>query len=113
MYKHEENQIDPRDKHLITYSKKTKRFITEASDLKGAGIEPQYHRGTLGSYFYLWLWSEQLQTSILYKEHNKVKTNDGEVIANVFIPDFTMITTDKELKARDLSKGTELHILND
>jgi len=113
MYKHEENQLDPRDKDLVTYSPTTKRFIVEASSLKGSGIEPQYHPGVLGSYYYLWLWSEKLQTSILYKEKNVVKSSDGEIIANVFIPDFTMITTDKELKARSLSKETELHILND
>lgn len=113
MYKHEENQLDPRDKALVTYSPKSKRFIVEASSLKGSGIEPQFHQGVLGSYYYLWLWSEKLQTSILYKEKNAVKSPDGEIIANVFIPDFTMITTDKELKARSLSKETELHILND
>ena len=113
MYKHEENQLDPRDKALVTYSPTTKRFIVEASSLKGSGIEPQFHQGVLGSYYYLWLWSEKLQTSILYKEKNAVKSPDGEIIANVFIPDFTMITTDKELKARSLSKETELHILND
>ena len=113
MYKHEENQLDPRDKDLVTYSPKSKRFIVEASSLKGSGIEPQFHQGVLGSYYYLWLWSEKLQTSILYKEKNAVKSPDGEIIANVFIPEFTMITTDKELKARSLSLETELHILND
>jgi len=112
-YKHDENQLDPRDKQLVTYSPSTKRFIVEASSLKGSGIEPQFHRGTLGCYYYLWLWSEKLQTSILYKEQREVKSPDGEVIANVFIPEFTMITTDKELNARSLSKETELHILND
>jgi len=112
MYNHEENQIDPRDKHLVTYSPNSKRFIVEASSLKGTGIQPQRHQNILGDYYYLWLWSEKLQTSILYKEQRSVKSEDGEVIANVFVPSFSMITSDKELNARSLSKETELHILN-
>ena len=113
MYKHEEAQLDPRDTNLVTYSKNTKRFIVEASSLHGAGIEPQWHTSVIGSYFYLWLWSEKLQTSILYKRIRTVRDADNDPIAEVFVPSFTMIVTDTDLKARELSEGTELHILND
>ena len=113
MYKHEEAQLDPRDTSLVTYSKNSKRFIVEASSLRGAGIEPQWHTSVVGSYFYLWLWSEKLQTSILYKKVKTLRDPDNDPIADVFVPNFTMIVTDTDLKASELSAGTELHILND
>jgi len=113
MYKHEDNQLDPRDKNIVTYSPKAKRFITEASTLKAAGITPKWHKGTLGSYFYLWLWSEKLQTSILYKHIKTTRDSEYNPVADVFVPEFSMITTDVQSKAHSLSAGTELHILND
>jgi hypothetical protein len=111
-YKHEENQLDPRDKNLVSYTPGKKLFVAEASDLHGSGIEPAWHKGIF-SYYYIWLWSEKLQTSILYKHNRTVRGPEHDVIADVFVPYFTMITTDSEMKARELSEGTELHILND
>lgn len=112
-YKHESNQIDPRDRHLVSYNADTKRFIVEASDLNGHGIEPEWHRGVISSYYYLWMWSERLQTSILYAHTGRVRNADNEVIADVFTPRFDIISSQTDVEAHTLSAGTELHILND
>jgi hypothetical protein len=114
MYKHEENQIDPRDKNLVTYSPTSKRFIVEASSLRGSGIEPQSHHFTIGGpKWTIWIWSEKFQTSILYVHNRSVKSPDGELVADVFTPRFDMITSTNESNAHTASIGTELHILND
>lgn len=111
VYKHEENQVDPRDKNLVTYSVASKRFIVEASSLKAAGVSLIYIYG--GKKLILWLWSEKFQLSIPYVHHRQVKSPDGELIADVFIPRFDSIVTLREHNAHAASLGTELHILND
>ncbi len=110
-FKHDENQIDPRDPHLVTYNKEKKWLITETSDLQAAGIEPKFHND-IYKYWYIWVWSEQFQLSILYKKTRDIMNGD-EKVGDIFEPDFTMITSDAELKARNASRGTQLHILND
>jgi hypothetical protein len=114
MYKHEENQIDPRDKSLITYNPQSKRFCTESSSLHATGIEPQSHHFAIGGpKWTIWVWSEKFQTSVLYVHNRSIKSPDGELIADVFTPRFDMVTSNNELNARSASMGTELHILND
>lgn len=112
-YKHKLNQIDPRDRHLVSYDADNKRFTVEASDLKGYGIEPEWHRGVISSYYYLWMWSERLQRSILYILTGRVRNTDNEVIADVFTPRFDSISSQTDVEAYTLSAGTELHILAD
>jgi len=111
-FKHGPQSLDPRDKHLVSFNPDTKIFVTEASSLKGAGIEPASHQYVIGGHKYIiFLWSEKAQIYITYRYTRKV--TDGDVIADVFTPYFGMIVTDAEFKANQLSLGTELHILND
>ena len=113
-FKHTSEGLDPRDKHLVSYSKDTKIFVTEASSLRAAGIEPASHHYVInGPKYIIWLQSEKLGTHICYRHADKVKSPDGELIADVFKPYFSMIATDADHKARKQSEGTELHILND
>ena len=113
-YKHDVDGIDPRDKHLISYDKNTKHFVVEASDLKGAGIEPQYTTGVLYKGFYLYIWSDKYQIWVLYRENKSKRVMNGEdVIADVFTPDFSIVSSHEELLARKDPEGTELHIIND
>lgn len=113
MYKHSENTIDPRDKNLVTYSKSSKIFIVEASSLKAAGITPESHRYTIGGQkWVIFLWSEKYQLHICYRHQRQVREN-GELIADVFVPYFSIITGGNSTKAHKDSLGTELHILND
>jgi len=113
MFKHNDNVIDPRDKHLVTYSKSSKRFIVEDSDLRANGIEPMDHTYTIGGRTkVIFLWSEKHQIHITYRLKKVIK-NAGDIIAWVYQPYFGMITDSKELFADRDSKGTELHILND
>jgi hypothetical protein len=114
MYKHEENQIDPQDKSLISYNPKTKRFCTESSSLHAAGIEPYYHTFVIGGQKpIIYLWSAKFEMSIPYVHFRQVKDSEGELIADVFAPRFDSIVTLKEHNAHVYSMGTELHILND
>jgi hypothetical protein len=114
MYKHEENQIDPRDKSLVTYNTQSKRFCTEASSLHAAGIEPHSHHFTIGGpKWVIYLWSEKFEMSIPYVHSRKVKDSEGELIADIFTPRFDSIVTLKEHNAHSASLYTELHILND
>jgi len=113
-YKHTSEGLDPRDKNLVSYNKDRKIFVTEASSLRAAGIEPASHQYVIdGNKYIIWLWSEKLGTHICYRHADKVKSPDGELIADVFKPHFSMIVTDTDSKARKQSDGTELHILND
>ena len=113
MYKHEENTIDPRDKNLVTYSPTSKKFITEASSLKAAGITPISHLYTIGgTKFVIHLWSEKYKTHICYR-FNEQKWFRGELIADIFTPYFGILTGGNDSKAYSASLGTELHILND
>lgn len=112
-YKHSENAIDPRDKYLVTYSPKSKRFIVEASSLKANGIEPESHHYTIGGpKWVIFLWSEKYQLHICYRHQRQVRQN-GELIADVFVPYFSSITGRNSSKAHSDSLGTELHIIND
>jgi len=113
-YKHDEHTIDPRDTNLITYSKKSKYFIAEASMLHGSGIQPMAHVDLLGrkTKWLVYLWSEKHQVHVPYIHSNQVKV-DGEVVADVFKPDFGIITSNAECEANSAAKGTELHIIND
>lgn len=113
MYNHSENTIDPRDTNLVTYSPKNKRFIVEASMLKANGIEPISHLYPIGgSKFVVHLWSEKYKLHICYRQKRQVRQN-GELVADVFVPYFSIITGGNSLKAYTASLGTELHILND
>ena len=113
MYKHDDNVIDPRDKHLVTYSKDTKWFIVEDSDLRARGIEPFQHLYTIGGWkWVIYMWSEKHQIHIPYRLY-KTESHDGDILAWIYRPYFGMITDSKELFADRDSKGTELHILND
>ena len=112
-FRHDENVIDPRDKHLVTYSKDTKRFIVEDSDLRANGIEPMDHTYTIGRRTkIIFLWSEKHQIHITYRLYKTV-TKDGDLLACIYQPYFGTITDNKELFANRDSKGTELHIIND
>ena len=112
MYKHSENAIDPRDTNLVTYSKESKRFITEASSLKAAGISLKSHYYTIGNIWVIFLWSEKYQLYICYRHQRQVKQNE-EVVADVFVPYFGILSGGNSSKAHTASLGTELHILND
>ena len=113
MYKHDENVIDPRDKHLVSYTPEKKKFVTEASSLKGSGIEPTSHHYTIGGpKWIIFMWSEKFQLHITYVWNRAVKHGD-EVVADVFVPKFDMIVTLNEHRAHAASMGSELHILND
>jgi hypothetical protein len=113
MFKHEDNQIDPRDKYLVSYHKDSKTFVCEASDLRANGIEPVSHYFTIdGPKWVIYMWSETYQTSICYKQTSQIK-NEGDVIADVFVPYFSVLTGGNDSKAHAASRGTELHILND
>lgn len=113
MYKHAENTIDPRDNEVISYYKEKKKFVCEASTLHANGIEPTLHHFTIGGpKWIIYLWSEKYQMSICYKHQSQVK-NEGEVIAEVFVPYFGSLSGGNESKAHTASLGTELHILND
>jgi hypothetical protein len=113
MYKHSENAIDPRDTNLVTYSPKTKCFVTEASSLKANGIVPESHHYTIGGpKWVIFLWSEKYQLHICYRHQRQVRQN-GELVADVFVPYFSIITGENKSKAHAASLGTELHILND
>ena len=114
MYKHDENTIDPRDKHLVSYEPKSKRFVTEASDLKANGIKPIQHHFTIGGpKWIIYLWSEKYQMHICYKHQRSVKTYDGDIFSDVFVPYFGILTGGNDSKAHAASLGTELHIFND
>ncbi len=114
MFKHEENQIDPRDKSLISYNPQSKRFCTESSSLHGAGIKPYSHHYIIGGLeWVIYLWSEKFEMSIPYVHFRQVRDSEGELIADVFAPRFDSIVTLKEHQAHTSSLYTELHILND
>jgi len=114
MFKHEENQIDPRDKSLISYNPQSKRFCVESSSLQAAGIEPIFHHYTIGGpKWVIYLWSEKFEMSIPYVHFRQVKDSEGELIADVFAPRFDMIETLKKHNAHAASLYTELHIQND
>ena len=113
MYNHSENTIDPRDKHLVYYNEDTKIFVCEASDLKANGITPISHHFTIGGpKWVIYMWSEKHQLHICYKHHQQI-TNDGDVIADVFVPYFSILTGGNDSRAHAASMGTELRILND
>ena len=107
-YKHKDNLIDPRDNHLVTIDKENKRIITEVSDLKGAGIQPELHTYALGTYWYIWIYSPKADLNVPFK---CIKTNAD--LTDVFVADFPSIWNSKQLKAKELLQGWELHILND
>jgi hypothetical protein len=113
-YKHDDNTIDPRDTNLISYNPKSKKFVTEASSIQAAGIQPHSHHYTIGrSKYVIYMWSPKYRLHITYVWNHSVKSPDGEIIADVFVPKFDMIVTMNEHLAHDSSLGTELHILND
>ena len=113
-YKHDRNTIDPRDKSLVTYSKKSRKFIIESSSLHGAGIEPAIHNFIIGGdTWVINLWSEKYQMHICYKWNKKVIDADGDLVADIFTPYFDMVTTLNGTRACQASIGTELHIIND
>ncbi len=114
VYMHEENAIDPRDSSIITHDVKTKRLICEASDLKDTGSFPQYHEGTIGKGFYISVWSEKFKLWCLFKENKKKRRmNDDEIVAEVYDPYWSSVTTEKEFLASQAFEGYELHIIND
>jgi len=111
MYKHNENTIDPRDTNLVTYS--NKKFIVEASMLGSMGIEPESHYFTIGGPKYvIYLWSEKYKLHICYKHQRQIIQNE-DLVADVFVPYFGILTGSNDSKAHTASLGTELHILND
>ena len=112
-YKHDDNVIDPRDQHLVTYSKKNKRFVVEDSDLCANGIEPMdhtYHFG--GRTKVIFVWSEKYQVHVPYRLCKTV-TDEGDVLAWIYRPYFGTITTSNQSLADQAARGTELHIIND
>ena len=113
-YKHDTNTIDPRDTNLISYNKKSKYFLAEASMLRAQGIEPIQHHDVISrkSKWIVYLWSERHQVHVPYIHSSQV-TNCGEVIADVFKPSFGIINTNAESEANAAARGTELHVLND
>ena len=103
-FNHSENQIDPRDKNLISYNRDSKSFIVDASDLKANGITPMHHVSAINNCWIIWMWSERLNKSLAYKRKQNIMDPSGEeLVATEFIPfeynEFTVVTT--------------LHILND
>jgi hypothetical protein len=114
-FKHDETTLDPRDKHLVSYNKETKRFVCESSDLRGAGIDPEFRRDVLFTGYILWVYSPLFDRCILYRENKakQVRDGEGELIADVFTPHFSSIASDMERRMMEASLGTELHILND
>ena len=113
-FAHNENTFDPRDKHLVTINKEKKLIITEASDLKAAGITPKIHYQTIGgAVFYIWMYSPKVDATIPFKFLKNKRTPDGDVIAAIFVADFPSIWNKKLAMARELLQGWELHILND
>lgn len=113
-FKHSEATLDPRDKNLVSYNSESKRFVTEASTLRAADIEPVKNDYVLGGHKYtLFLWSEKYGLHIRYRFDRKVYDRNGEVVADVFTPYFGIISTRAESLASTAAAGTELHILND
>jgi hypothetical protein len=113
MYKHSENAIDPRDTNLVTYSPESKQFIVEASMLNAQGISPKGHTFTIGGRrWVIYLWSEKYKMHICYK-HQRQITRNAELVADVFVPYFGILTGGNDSKAHTASLGTELHIIND
>lgn len=113
-FKHSEDTLDPRDASLVTYSSKSKRFITEASTLRANGIAPFSMKYVVGgSKYVLFLWSEKYKLHITYRFARKVYDAANEVVADVFTPYFGAITGRNESLAHQASLGIELHILND
>jgi len=112
-YKHTDNLIDPRDNHLVTINKEKKLIITEVSDLKAHGISPELHNGALGTYWYIWIYSPKADFNVCFKKYRSITNFDGEDVADVFVADFPSIWNSKQLKAKELLQGWELHILND
>lgn len=113
-FKHSTDTIDPRDNHLISYNEMSKLFVVTASDLRANGIEPTMHNFTIGgNRWIIYLWSEKYQLHICYKWNRKITDPYGDLIADVFVPYFGMISTLNETRANQASLGTELHILND
>lgn len=114
-FKHEEHSLDPRDINLVSYNKVTKRFVSEASDLKGAGIEPEFVREVLFQGYVIWLYSAKFDKYVLYRESKakQVRDGEGDIVADVYVPHFGSISNEKELRLMESALGTELHILND
>jgi hypothetical protein len=115
-FKHDYNQIDPRDKDIVTWSPKNRRFITEVSTMKANGIEPEEYWDVVSRkpILKIWLWSEKYQQSILYSEikHLTFPNSEGEPIASVFFPT-PPPGRPYSIVAYEAAKGTTVHILND
>lgn len=114
-FKHGEKTIDPRDTHLVSYHKPSKHFVCTSSDLRGAGIEPEYVHEVLFKGYILWMYSPLFDRFILYRENKAKRVVDGEgdLQVEVFTPYFSCISSDIERKMMEASLGTELHLLND
>ena len=114
MYKHDENTIDPQDKHLVTYVKGKRKWITEASSLQANGISPTQHHYTIGGIKkIIYLWSERYKLHICYRHSHKELDTAGEVMADVYTPYWGIISGGNETLANQASLGTQLVILND
>ena len=114
VYNHQETAIDIRDKHVISYNSKSKRFITEASTLKANDISPTAWHYTIGGWKQvIWLYSHKLDYYICYRFSRRECDAAGEVVADVFTPHFGVLSGGNSSKAHTASLGTELHILND
>lgn len=112
-FNHGEHTIDPRDENVVTYNKDKKLFITEYSDLECIGVTTQTHVFTIGGpRECIYLWSEKIKFHVPYKFNRHIMNGD-EIAGDIFLPEFSMVCTDKEFAAQQASLGTELHILND
>jgi hypothetical protein len=115
-FKHDYNQIDPRDKNIIDWSLTNRRFITEISTLKANGIEPESYWDIVSRkpVWKIWLWSEKYQQSILYSERKSLAVRDpeGELIAEVYVLT-PPVGRFYNIEAYEAAKGTTIHILND
>jgi hypothetical protein len=115
-FKHDYNQIDPRDKDIITWSPKNRRFLTEISTMKANGIEPEAYWDIVSRkpVLKIWLWSEKYQQSILYSEKKSLAflNSEGELISSIFV---LTAPTGRYFNAEAYAaaEGTTIHILND
>ena len=115
-FKHDYNQIDPRDKDVVTWSPKNRRFLTEVSTMKANGIEPEEYWDVVSRkpILKIWLWSEKYQQSILYSERKSLAflNSEGEILASIFVPT-PPPGRPYSIVAYEAAKGTTIHILND
>lgn len=118
-YRHNENQIDPRDKNLVTWDPKQRMFVVERSMLDNVmgpsgKIEPFY--ATYGNNpipeEFIWMWSSKHQVCILYFLRSRVY-NGSDIACSIYEPFPNAFYGLQDRAAYEDAVGTTLHILND